>query len=274
MRDYILRIESDDEEAIQARLFLTASSGATVVGDVIEAYFGSAEDRDAAAIALADLNPESVDRERIDWLEHYQQSLTAMEIGERFLVAPDASLLRDPGKLTIIVPQEQAFGTGSHETTALCIETLETIPMGRGLDIGSGSGILAIAMLRLGASKAIAFDNDPDAYGALRDNRLRNGISDDAMPLFIGSVEALRGGTFDVLTMNIIPEVILPLLPEVVTHMAEDARLILSGILVVKCDEVVAAAAAHDLELVAERSKGEWWASVYRLRRNRGARDR
>ena len=120
-----------------------------------------------------------------------------------------------------------------------------------------------MAMLRLGASKAIAFDNDPDAYGALRDNRMRNGISGEAMPLFIGSVEALRGGTFDVVTMNIIPEVILPLLKDVVPRLAADARLILSGILVIKRDEVVEAARGHGVTLIDERERGEWWAGVF-----------
>ena len=274
MTDFILEISFDAadaalEEIVQSTLFLTPSTGSTTreaAGTAtVEAYFDSPEDRDAAAKLFAALDVElhESDRPRVDWLEHYQQSLTAMQIGERFVVAPDASLLRDPGKLAIVVPQEQAFGTGSHETTALCIETLETLKMGRGLDIGSGSGILAIAMLRLGAPKAIAFDNDPDAYGALRDNRIRNEIDERAMPLFIGSVEALRGGTFDVLTMNIIPEVILPLLGDVVGHMAENARLILSGILVVKRDEVVSAAAGHGLQLLSERSKGEWWAGTF-----------
>ena len=272
MRDYVLEIDGEDDEAIEARLYLTKSSGWT--NDPLVAYFDTPEDRDAAAIELADLHPRAVDRDRVDWLEHYQQSLTAIEIGQHFLVAPDASLLNDPNKLTIVVPQEQAFGTGSHETTALCIETLEALPLEgrRGLDVGSGSGILAMAMLRLGARKAIAFDNDPDAYGALRDNRIRNGINDSAMPLFIGSVEALRGGVFDVITMNIIPEVILPLLGDVVTHMAAGARLILSGILVVKRDEVVAAAAAHDLVLIGERSKGEWWAGTFEARSSPGSR--
>jgi len=263
-RDFILAIPLDvaDEETVLARLYLTSSSGSAISGQLVEAYFDTAAERDAALQTLADLEPCAVDRDRIDWLAHYQQSLTAMEIGRRFTVAPDASLLRDSSRMTIIVPQEQAFGTGSHETTALCIEALETLPkIERGLDVGSGSGILAIAMLRLGAARVLAFDNDPDAYGALRDNRIRNGIAEESMPLFIGSIEALRGGVFDAVTMNIIPEVIIPLLSEVVRHVG--AALILSGILVIKRDDVVAAAAQHGLALRSERSKGEWWAGVF-----------
>jgi len=170
----------------------------------------------------------------------------------------------DSARHRIVVPQEQAFGTGSHETTALCMELIEDLDISckRGLDVGSGSGILAIAMHHLGARKVVAFDNDVDAYGALRDNRIRNGVPAERMPLFIGSVEALRGGRFDVITMNIIPEVILPLLDDVVSHMG--GVLILSGILLIKRDEVIAECAKRGLEPGPERNRGEWWAGSFR----------
>ena len=270
MTDYILAIEFEDpasEEVIQSRLFLTASTGSTSTQNTVEAYFDSREDREAAAGLLGEFELQRFDRERLDWLERYQQSLEPLHIGRRFVIGPDPEM----APLTIVVPQEQAFGTGSHETTALCIEILETLGLKgkRGLDVGAGSGILALAMCRLGASRAIAFDNDTDAYGALRDNRIRNAVAEDAMPLFVGSVEALRGGTFDVITMNIIPEVIVPLLSAVVRRLAEDGRLILSGILLTKRDDVAAAAEARGLVLVDERDKGEWWAGVFV--RKRGA---
>ena len=118
-------------------------------------------------------------------------------------------------------------------------------------------------MLRLGAAKAIAFDNDVDAYGALRDNRARNGVDAARMPLFIGVVESLRCGRFDVVTMNIIPEVILPLLGEIAGHVG--GTLILSGILVERAAEVVAACAARGLRLAEERKKSEWWAGSFRI---------
>jgi ribosomal protein L11 methyltransferase len=270
MRDFILEIfcGGDDEERIQSLLFLTTSTGSTSADGVVSAYFDSAEERDAAAELLDGFELHAIERERVDWLEVYQQSLEPIVIGARFIVAPDAALLpRDSDRFTIVVPQEQAFGTGSHETTALCIEMLESLDLdhdhggARGLDVGSGSGILAIAMLRLGARSVVAFDNDVDAYGALRDNRMRNGVE---LTLFIGSIEALRGGAFDVVTMNIIPEVILPLLPHVVSRMADGARLILSGILTTRRGDVVEAALAHGLQLVREGEKGEWWVGVFR----------
>jgi len=268
MRDYVLVIPFDepaDEELIHARLFLTRSTGSTSTEDAVSAYFDSPEDREAAAELLPGFAMERIERERVDWLELYEQSLEPLTIGRRFVVAPDPRLLAGTDRLTIVVPQEQAFGTGSHETTALCMEILESLDLDgrRGLDVGSGSGILAIAMHRLGAAKVVAFDNDPDAYGALRDNRMRNGVPEEALALFIGGVEALRGGAFDAITMNIIPEVILPLLGAVVERMAVDGRLILSGILTVRRDDVIEAARERGLELLAEHERGEWWAGSF-----------
>jgi ribosomal protein L11 methyltransferase len=281
--DYLLDLSFDArdtalEEAVQSRLFLTASTGSTSVEingtATITAWFDSAADRDAASDMFGELEAVELhahERDRVDWLDLYQQSLHPILIGERFIVAPDVSLLAEAGeRLAIVVPQEQAFGTGSHETTALCMEVLEILDLRgrRGLDVGSGSGILAIAMIRLGAARAVAFDNDPDAYGALRDNRIRNRVSPEAMPLFIGATDALRGGRFDVITMNIIPEVILPLLGEVAARLVDDASLILSGILATRRDEIVSAAATHRLVVKQERQRGEWWAGLFRKLKN------
>jgi ribosomal protein L11 methyltransferase len=278
VKDFILDISFDArdtalEELVQSRLYLTRSTGSSSVErkgmTILSAYFDDLIDRDEAVANLDDVPVEWSfdDRERIDWLDRYQQSLEPLYIGEHFIVAPDASLIpRDTTRHALVVPQEQAFGTGSHETTSLCIEILETLDVAgkRGLDIGAGSGILALAMCRLGADHVIAFDNDVDAFAALRDNRVRNDIDDARMPIFIGGLEALRGGMFDIVTMNIIPEVIIPLLGEVKRHV--HGLLILSGILVIKRDDVVTACAEHGLEIAEEQTKGEWWAGRFKLR--------
>jgi ribosomal protein L11 methyltransferase len=273
MTDYILEIlfgthDSALEESVQSALFLTESTGSTSDDNGVYAYFDDAASRDAAMDALREIDGvelRTADRERQNWLELYQQSLQAMEIGDRFIVAPDASLIPgDTERLALVVPQEQAFGTGSHETTSMCIELLEMADTddARGLDVGSGSGILALAMLRLGAKKVIAFDNDVDAFAALHENRARNGVTPEQMPVFIGGVDALRGGTFDIITMNILPEVIIKLLPHIVWRMSAGAKLILSGILIERANEVVARAEQLHLSVVYEREKGEWWAGV------------
>ncbi len=273
-QDFILHISYDaadavTDELVQSRLFLTRGTGSTAHETAgtftISAYFDSAADREEATRALEDLPVElgTAEAERANWLELYEQSLMAVEIGDRFLVAPSPALIpRGTRRLSIVIPQEQAFGTGTHESTALCMEMLETIALrGKsGLDIGAGSGILAIAMLRLGARKVIAFDHDRDAYAALRDNRNRNQIPAEAMPLFIGSVEALRSGVFDAITMNILPDVIIALLGLVTAHVR--GELIVSGILSHMKHDVVGAAQEYGLRLEDERSKGEWWCGI------------
>jgi len=262
--DYILQISFDPdlEEIVQGRLFLTRSIGSVAIQPgVIRAYFDTAVDRDAAAAALNEFGLAREERPRVDWLQLYQQSLQPLFVGRSFVIAPDAALIpADSGRHALVIPQEQAFGTGSHESTVLCIELLEDIEWQgkRALDIGAGTGVLALAMFFLGAQKVLAFDNDLDAFRSLRENRVRNGV---ALPLFIGSVEALRGGRFDVITINILPEVIVRLLPEIKTHL--DGLLVVSGILTVQRDYVVDACERRGLRLKNEREKGEWWAGTF-----------
>jgi ribosomal protein L11 methyltransferase len=264
LTDYLLRISypRDLEEVVFTRLFLTRSTGNVSDGDgLLSAYFETRADRDAAADTLRDLPIEmrSEERDRIDWLENYQQSLQPLFIGRSFVIAPDASVLpRDTTRHQLIIPQAQAFGTGSHESTALCIELLEELDLrdAEGLDIGCGSGILAFAMLRLGARRVVAFDVDPDTLGAMHENRARNNTR---ASLFIGTLDALGGGVFDVVTMNILPEVIIPMLPRVRRHVR--GSLILSGILTTARDEIVRAAGRP----VSERDKGEWWAGRFAI---------
>ena len=256
--DYILRISFDPEieEIVQGKLFLTRSTGNAVIQPgVIEAYFETPEDRDAVHFE----NAQAIDRERVDWLERYQQTLQPLFLGRNFVVVPDASLIPNvTDRHVLVIPQGHAFGTGSHESTALCVELLEELDLSgkRVLDIGSGTGILSLAMLRLGARRAIAFDIDLDAYGPLRENKTRNdGL---ALSWFIGTLDALKPRGFGVVVMNILPEIIIPMLPTVRQFLG--GPLILSGILKKFCDDVVGAAS---LRLVSEKEKGEWWAGTF-----------
>jgi ribosomal protein L11 methyltransferase len=266
LTDYLLQISypRDLEEVVFGRLFLTLSRGNVSGSDgVLVAYFETAADRDAAADSLRDqpITMHFEDRDRVDWLDHYQQSLQPLFIGRSFVIAPDPSVM--PGDTTrhqLVIPQAQAFGTGSHESTALCIEFLEELDLrdAVGLDIGCGSGILAFAMLRLGARRVVGFDVDPDTLGAMQENRAWN---QTPASLFVGKLDALRGGSFDVVTMNILPEVIIPMLPAVSRHVR--GSLILSGILASARGEILHA--SGDMRLASEREKGEWWAGRFMI---------
>lgn len=273
-QDYILeiswpfeRVELDDR--VEGLLFLTSSLGSQIGerngANLVSCYFGSAEDRAKAREVLGEVEGialDDVDRERVDWLDLYRQSLEPIFVGERFVVAPDASLIPSGERHAIVIPQERAFGTGSHESTSMCLAMLESLELRgrRGLDIGTGSGILAIGMIRLGARIAFAFDNDLETWEVLPKNLERNGVAEGQLPFFVGGIDAIGpAARFDAITMNILPFVIIPNLPRVAAMLAPGASLILSGILLTQKEEVMAAAHAAGLRLAGEMAKGEWW---------------
>src|SRR5436309_419543 len=129
MNDYLLEIvcPPEREDEVIGRLFLTQSTGSTTDDDgggetIVTAYFDSAAARDDAAPLFADFAVRAGERERLDWLQRYQQQLQPIFIGESFVIAPEASLIPpETRRHALLIPQEQAFGTGSHETTALCV---------------------------------------------------------------------------------------------------------------------------------------------------------
>jgi ribosomal protein L11 methyltransferase len=261
-------------DLVAVHLYASGSAGSsheTANGQtVVVAWFP-----DAASVAIAEeqlahvegitLRPST--RARVDWLAHYEDSLVAMEIGDRFVVAPRADLIAKSSRIAIVIPQEQAFGTGSHETTWMCLELLERMGLtgATGLDVGTGSGILAIAMAKLGARRVFGFDNDlADTWGVVARNLERNGVPEGQVSYFFASAEALAPShRFDAITMNILPHVIVHLLPHVAPSLAPAGRLVTSGILVTQKDDVIAAAATQGLSLADERVRGEWWAGAF-----------
>jgi ribosomal protein L11 methyltransferase len=269
-RDFLLGIVFPDDRAeeVQAVLYLCGSLGEYERGGLLTAFFDSKRAREEASARLEALPGVSLfpsDEVREDWLERYQQSLEPLLVGRRFLVTPDRSLAgAATDRIVLHIPQERAFGTGSHETTALCLEMLEALDLeGRtGVDVGTGSGILAIGMLKLGAARVFAFDDDPEITGVVHRNLRRNSVR-RILP-FVGSTGCVRRLQADVVTMNIVPEVVIALLPEVRGWIVEEGTVILSGILAARRTEVLEEAAAASLRLAAEATRGEWWCGSLR----------
>lgn len=152
-------------------------------------FFRSAAERDRAGGALTSefgnaliaLDPVDVDDE--DWARRSQASLTAVRV-DRIVVAPPwasdpGSQTTDPDVITIVIDPSTGFGTGHHASTRLCLELLQRQDLSRArvIDVGTGSGVLALAAWKLGASRVIAIDNDPDALTNARENVIRNGAS-------------------------------------------------------------------------------------------------
>lgn len=280
------------EDDFSAALWLAGTIGVHTVeaeGRVrLEAWFepGAGEVEDAAdwrERGVAFLG--ETETAPTDWLAAYRASAAPFPVGERFVVDPGepghglGATLREPapeGRLVLRLPARTAFGTGSHESTALAVELLEELapfpwPLAV-LDVGTGTGILAFAALLLAGPgqlcSAVAFDLDPAAAFAARDNASLNAAAlGGARPrLFAGTVEALRPETyFDLLLVNVIPEEIAPVLPLLVSHLASGGELIFSGILAERGGEAVAELARLGCRVVAEKRAGEWVA--YRFRR-------
>ena len=220
-----------------------------------------------------------------DWLAAYRASAAPFAVGRRFWVNPrepaqsESPELGEEGageRFVLRLPARTAFGIGSHESTALAVELLEEISPSPHpasvLDVGTGTGILAFAALLLAdparPCTAVAFDLDPAAAFAARDNaRLNAIVLGKARPrLFAGTAEALRlKARFDLLLVNVIPEEIAPALPSLLSHLAPAGELIFSGILAERGGELVAQLARLGLSVAAEKRAGEWVGYRFRL---------
>ena len=157
-----------------------------------------------------------------------------------------------------------AFGTGLHPTTRLCAQALEALvrPGMRVLDVGTGSAILAIAAIRLGAAQALGTEIDPVAVVAARENVERNGVGDRVR--LVEAASPAGHGTWDVVVANILPHILLDMADALAASVSPDGVLVLSGILDTRVAEVEAGFAARGLTLTETRSEQDWTALVLR----------
>ena len=188
------------------------------------------------------------------WRKYYHP----MEIGSRLAVVPSWQQY-DTDRVKLILDPGLAFGTGGHETTSLCLEALDEQVRGgeRVLDIGTGSGILAIAALKLGAASAEGVDIDPVAVRTAGENAALNGVQ-DKLTVLVGDLSDKASGTYDIITANIVANAILSLAPAVPGLMAEGATFIASGIIDSRKDEVIAGLEKAGLSVVEVKEKRGW----------------
>ena len=193
------------------------------------------------------------------WVERWIAALAPFPVGKRFTVVPIPDLDRapDPGtedppakgaRIPIRICPARAFGTGEHHTTRLCLESLESLPLsGRSLlDVGTGSGILAIAGVKLGCGGVVAIDNDLEAVEVARANVALNGC-EGRIALVCGEVESLRGTRYDVVTANLNGFILTNDLPSLAATLAPGGTMIISGLLESEAGGIVAIASALDL---------------------------
>lgn len=193
-----------------------------------------------------------------DWNESWKKSFTPLDIGERFTILPPWED-RHPGRINLIIDPGMAFGTGHHETTRSCLVLMERyegkIPKERFLDLGTGTGLLAIAASKLGFKNVLAVDTDPLATEAARTNAGLNRV---------GNVEVREGsmnevsGRFDCIAANIISGVLILLAPELASHLNPSGIVILSGILAEQANEVVMEMEKAGLTEQEKYADGKW----------------
>ena len=280
-------VEIQDKQPLteedKAQMFVDIMPEGPVDDGVAYLNFYLEEDADKEAIlkdvreALDDLKNfmdigeatiEESQTEDKDWINNWKQYFHQFYVDD-ILIVPSWEEVKaeDKDKMILHIDPGTAFGTGMHETTQLVIRQLKkyVTPDTEMLDVGTGSGILGIVALKLGAKHVLGTDLDPCAVPAVAENKEANQIVDDTFDMVIGNIiddKAIQDQAgyekYDIVTANILADVLIPLTPVIVNQMKKGAYYITSGILDVKEEVVVEAVKAAGLTVVEVTHQGEW----------------
>ena len=280
-RQVTYRVPAVQEDDFAAWLAVLGSVGCSVVPDAsdpravrLTAYFQDGDPKpsagDLAGWRVVESSSERLDD--ADWLATYRAASVPFDVGASFRIdpgEPDGRVVPEAAReaklddrTLLRIPARTAFGTGSHESTRLCICWLEELAEHADftawsiLDVGTGSGILALCAEKLGARPVVGYDLDAAAVLVARDNARVN----DCRPSFwAGTLASLsRDARFDLALVNVLPERILRDVPDLVVRLRDGARVVSSGNLSARRDELLACFADMGLELEGERVDGEW----------------
>jgi len=204
-----------------------------------------------------------------DWSRTWKEHFKSLRVGRRFWVSPTWEAVHcDPERLIIRIDPGRAFGTGHHESTKLCLEWLESCQLDPGparmslLDLGTGSGILAIGAALIGFRKVVGIDNDPEAIETAKENIMLNGLS-EKIGLLCATPEGVSG-SFDVVISNIESKPLIRMSETIASKVRGEGLLALSGILIEQADEVCAEYEKRVLGLTGSKTAGEWVLLAFR----------
>lgn len=199
-----------------------------------------------------------------DWNENWKKYFKAFEIGSRLAVCPSwEEYDNKDDRIVVSIDPGAAFGTGTHATTSLCMEILEREVSGDKtvLDIGTGSGILAISSMLLGAKSAIGVDIDAQSVKTAKENAVINGVSDKT-EFLVGDLADKISDKYDIVCANIVADVVIRLFDNVAQFIKKDGILIVSGIIDMRAEDVESAAIKHGFKIIENLTREEWHAYI------------
>lgn len=261
----LLSLELWARGAVGVEILEGSEAGEASAGLLLVAYFEAPMGSELASDppGWRERGIRRVDRQRIesrDWLESYRAAARPFDVGPRLRIDPGDP----PGeartaseRILLRIPARRAFGTGTHESTRLLLGWLQELDLSglEVIDVGTGSGILGLAALALGAERVVGIDTDAAAVFVARETARSN---DARLPLVVGSAGCLAASAFDLLLLNILPSAWAADLDAVGRCLAESGRALVSGASEEDADRLRERLARRGWHLVEERADGEW----------------
>ena len=252
-------IEEEDEAdgSTKWKVYLpTASLGPDFKQNLLNLFQPSPQKLTIAAI-------EEVKQE--NWQDNWRQYFHIVNVGERFRIVPSWEITTAPpapGRIDLFIEPGMAFGTGTHATTQLCMRLADKYLCSgaRVLDVGTGSAILLMAAMKLGAAEAVGTDIDPDVLENAEENLQLNDVARSHANIFIGPLADLPETPFDFIFCNMLSHEFLPLLGEIHSRCAPTATVLVSGLLTSEADEVKSALTQAGLTVRDQLQQDEWLA--------------
>ncbi len=194
-----------------------------------------------------------------NWNEEWERSIQPIQVSDRFVITPSWHPVTDSAKTVIIIDPKMTFGTGYHETTRLMIRMMEQYvrPDTTVLDVGTGTGILAIAAVQLGAARAVGIDIDEWSMDNGIENAQRNHVA-DRIDIRIGSMDVVTESSFDVILANIIRNTILELLDEMLAKIALKGTILFSGLLTTDREIITDALSKRGFNVITVLQENDW----------------
>lgn len=271
--DYVESGLLDAQSDVTVRVYLARNEQGAIqkTGIIAGVKRLKAENGNAEWLGSLDITVSESDDK--DWENNWKQYFHPLSIGEKFLICPSWEKVPGEGRTVIEIDPACSFGTGRHETTALCLEELEKQDIaGKDvLDMGCGSGILGIAALKLGAKHVDAVDIDMVATRIAGENAEKNGIPEGLMDIYCGNIltdgtlcESLAQNSYSLILANIVADIISDMLPFFARCLDAQGHMICSGIISPRRDFVVDALGKAGFVIESIREKNEWVAIVCR----------